>query len=54
MSIVRLGGGGGGGGGVCVWGGERVAAVTFLCDTWKNSMFLQKSFGLFGNILERK
>ena len=37
----RLGGGGGG------------AAVTFLCDTWENSIFLLKNFGNFGNILER-
>ena len=40
-SIVRLKGGGGGG----------MAAVTFLCDTWENSIFLLKVFGLFENIL---
>ena len=38
-SIVRLKGGGG------------MAAVTFLCDTWENSIFLLKVFGLFENIL---
>ena len=39
----------GGGGG----GGEGLAAVTFFCDTWNNSIFLLKIFELFGNVLER-
>ena len=35
-------------------GGGILAAVTFLCDTsWENSIFLLKSFELFGNILGR-
>ena len=35
-------------------GGRRgLAAVTFLSDTWENSIFLLKKFGLFENILER-
>ena len=36
----------------CRWGGGGGAAVTFLCDTWENSIFLLKNFGIFGNILE--
>ena len=35
-----------------IWGWGLVA-VTFLRDTWENSIFLFKKFGLFGIILER-